>query len=54
MAQGGSVFFKQMYCALLFELRSDVDGSPAKECAAEACDDEGNEVAGPAHLTILA
>jgi hypothetical protein len=42
------------YCALLFELRSDVDGSPAKECAAEACDDEGNEVAGPAHLTILA
>jgi hypothetical protein len=47
------VFFEQVNCALLFELRCDVDGSPAHDRAAETRDEEGNEVARPAHAAIL-
>jgi hypothetical protein len=46
------VFFEQVNRALLFELCCDVDDGPAKECAAEARDDEGNEVACPGSRSI--
>jgi hypothetical protein len=43
-----------MYRALSFELSRDVEGSPAEERAAEARDDDGDDVAYPVHTVILA
>jgi hypothetical protein len=42
-----------MHRALPFELRCGVNGSSAKDCTAEARDDEGNEVARPVHPAIF-
>jgi hypothetical protein len=46
---GVSVLFEEVYGALSFELCCDVDGRPAEERAAAACDEESDDVACSAH-----